>query len=216
MIAPNQAKPNSLNFDKAREDLAQIENEIRKADPDQTDIPYFVGRRLSAITNNQDLLSAAGVTTAMEYMEQTMERIGLLKSTAYNYRSYYRMYQKHKSAIKAYCGEEDIRQGYLAKVLLLDKAIAKRCTGTDGDTMEEVIQHLVNDSYREFKYYATPELEREDTWKRKLKVWMKKIRASAKLGLQIHLIVYTPSEIYTEEFFSQTILDVAGGTEHNV
>ena len=41
----------------------------------------------------------------------------------------------------------------------------------DPATMEEVIGHYLKDSYRELKFYAKPGLEREQLWRKKLKVW---------------------------------------------
>jgi hypothetical protein len=177
------------------EELNQREEQIRKADPDQSDLPYYIGERLEAITRFKPLLEATGCETEKDYMQQSMERLGFLKSTAYNYRKYYRTYRKYKKYIDMYGDDFHINKGYLAKMLLLDRAVTKKSKNQDSpDPTNEVIEHFINDSYREFRYYVYPELQREDIWKKKYQVWKKKIVGLRKHYSEIYFIYYKPSE----------------------
>ena len=98
-----------------------------------------------------------------------MERLGLSTSAAYEYRRANCALRKY---IRKYCSDLDLRNGYLGKLLLLGTAVRFRSRiNDDPATMAEVIGHYLKDSYRELKFYAKPGLEREELWRKKLKVW---------------------------------------------
>ena len=191
-----------------KEELLLREDEIRKADPNQGDTPIYIGERLDLITTIPELLAATGCSSEKEYLRTSMERHKLSTSTAYEYRRAYRVLKKYRKHIRKYCPDLNLQDGYLGKLLLLDAAVRFRCRSNDDPAaMEEVIGHFLKDSYREFKFYAKPGLEREELWRKKLKVWKKVIIGELRAGLNIYMLYYQPTEEINDFTLRSFIID---------
>lgn len=199
----DQGKIRTTNFPQTNESsigenerqLLDFQMEIKRSDPNRTDLPYLVGERMEYIDSNH-LYSILDYPTMTAYLLDSMQLFGIRRSTCYNYIKAYKTYRKNEALfIQAGLGIADNRKalaeaGLYTKLLLLDKANSIKCS--DSVSREKVFEYFLNLSYQEFFYYIYPQKKWEVIWKKKLEAWNKQIRTEFKRTGQIRIISFFP------------------------
>lgn len=183
------------------EQLRKIEEQIRNADPDNSDLWLYVAERMSYIINNQELLKASGCRSEHQYVCLAMNRLGLHPESARLYLKAYRTYRNYESYFRAFDmdiggnRENLVNAGLFTKFQYLEQAINIRHRRIDATySMDDVFTHFFVDSLREFKNFIDPELTKRERWRDHLRLRNTTIQKTFEKNEQVHLVSYVPTK----------------------
>ena len=192
------------------EELHFYQNEIKRLDPNRSDLWFIAGERLNYISYHE-LYKVLGYKKMREYLEDSQDLLNVRKSSCYNYMKAVTTFKKRITyfinanlALDNY--EVLMNAGLYTKLILLEKAFKLKCSRTV--SRQNVFDKFLSSSYMEFLYYIYPEKEKEAIFKNKCKPWERKIKAGLKRTGLVKLIPYYPGEI-NRAIILDTVLNVS-------